>query len=431
MKSLRLLALGIVGTSVLAGCGLFAGKPGWPTVADTQIGALDWTSYGLGGTHNAVIAPQSHFTANWIRQFSQPLMQPAVVRGTVYVGGIGQNPAVYALDAKTGATIWKTPVNNQIMTTPIVVHGEVFVGSGNHNYPISHVPQYGTDIIRGNGANAIYALSAKTGQIIWERKTAGENMPTFVYKNNTLYIANGSDEVLALNATTGQTIWRLPIGSYVSMSSPELSGNLLYFGGAHPFAMYAVNIQTHKIQWMHPFSHPLGGSDDVSPAVYGNSVYADVVVARNGQPHEIFYAFNAQNGHIEWEFDEGTGPIPEGPHGGPRDETVAPLVYNNTVYVGSPLNNVLYALNAQTGQLLWKDHLTGTLMQSPIAYNGVLYVGDTTGKFWAINASTGKQLGYRQFKGPFMPSSPVLVGQTIFTGTRLGQFMAIPLSSIQ
>lgn len=236
---------------------------------------------------------------------------------------------------------------------------------------------------------------------------------------------------MALNATTGQTIWRLPIGSYVSMSSPELSGNLLYFGGAHPFAMYAVNIQTHKIQWMHPFSHPLGGSDDVSPAVYGNSVYADVVVARNGQPHEIFYAFNAQNGHIEWEFDEGTGPIPEGPHGGPRDETVAPLVYNNTVYVGSPLNNVLYALNAQTGQLLWKDHLTGTLMQSPIAYNGVLYVGDTTGKFWAINASTGKQLGYRQFKGPFMPSSPVLVGQTIFTGTRLGQFMAIPLSSIR
>ncbi|MCL4494645.1 MAG: PQQ-binding-like beta-propeller repeat protein [Firmicutes bacterium] len=431
MKQLRyLITIAILGATVLAGCGVFSGRPGWPDVADAQIGALNWTSYGLGGSHNTVVDPGANFSANWTRQFSQPLMQPAVVRGVVYVGGIGTQPAVYALNAKTGKTLWKTPLDNQVMTTPVVVNGEVFVGTGNHNFPVSHVPQYGTNIVRGNGPNAIYALSAKNGKIIWKHSTPGENMPTFVYRNNTLYSANGSDEVLALNATNGQTQWKLPIGSYVSMSSPELVGNLLYFGGAHPYAMYAINVKTHRIQWMHTFPHPLGGSDDVSPAVSGNNVYVDAVVAVHGKPHEVFYAFNRQNGRLEWTFDEGTGKIPHGPHGGPRDETVAPLVHNNTIYIGSPLNNILYALNSQNGQLLWKQQLNGTLMQSPIAHNGILYVGDTKGRFLAIQASNGKILGSRQFKGPFMPSSPVLVGHTIFTGTRLGEFMAVPLSTL-
>lgn len=422
-------AVGIMGIGVLAGCGMFSAHSGWPNVSDTQIGALNWTSYGRGGTHNAIVSPSSHFSTNWTRQFSQPLMQPAVVRGVVYVGGIGTHPAVYALNAKTGTTLWKTSVNNQVMTTPVVIDGKVFVGTGNHNFPISHVPQYGTNIIRGNGSNAIYALSAKTGQIIWKHSTPGENMPSLVYRNNTLYSANGSDEVLALNATTGQTRWKLPIGSYVSMSSPELDGNLLYFGGAHPYAMYAVNIKTHRIQWMHTFPHPIGGSDDVSPAVYGSNVYGDVVESVHGKPNEMFYAFNRLSGHVEWTFNEGTGKIPQGPHGGPRDETVAPLIYNNTIYVGSPLNKLLYALSPQ-GKLLWKQKLNAPLMQSPIAHKGILYVGDTKGQFLAVRASNGKILGSRQFKGPFMPSTPVLVGHTIFSGTRLGEFMAIALSTL-
>ncbi|MCL4318352.1 MAG: PQQ-binding-like beta-propeller repeat protein [Firmicutes bacterium] len=431
MKSFSFIAtVGILGLGALAGCGIFSARPGWPNVTDTQIGALNWTSYALGGKHNSIVDSDSNFSANWTRQFSQPLMQPAVVRGVVYVGGIGTNPAVYALNAKTGATLWKTPLNNQVMTTPVVIHGKIFVGTGNHNFPISHVPQYGTDIIRGNGSNAIYALSAKTGHVIWKHSTPGENMPSLVYRNNTLYSANGSDEVLALNATTGKTQWQLPIGSYVSMSSPELAGNLLYFGGAHPYAMYAVNVATHRIQWMHTFPHPLGGSDDVSPAIYDSNVYGDVVENIHGQPHEMFYAFNRMSGHVQWSFDEGTGKIPQGPNGGPRDETVAPLVYNHTIYVGSPLNNFLYALNPQNGKLLWKQKLNGTLMQSPIANNGILYVGDTQGQFLAIQASNGKIVGKRQFKGPFMPSSPVLVGHTIFSGTRLGEFMAIGLSTL-
>ncbi|SMC04235.1 Outer membrane protein assembly factor BamB, contains PQQ-like beta-propeller repeat [Sulfobacillus thermosulfidooxidans DSM 9293] len=424
------LVLGLAAIGTLGTFGITHSENMWPQVADQQIGASEWNMFGTGPSHDAVIenGPNQNLSVKWTRQFSQPLMQPSVVRGVVYVGGIGNKPAVYAIDAKTGKTLWKTDVNNQVMTTPVVHDGIVFVGSGNHNFPISHVPQYGVQIIRGNGPSAIYALDARTGAILWKHETQGEDMPTFVYANHLVYVANGSDELLALSPLTGQTVWKLSLPSYVSMSSPTIVGNMMYFGGTHPAAIYAINLQTHQVQWMHTLPHPLGGSDDVPPAAADGMIYFDYVQQVHNEPHEVVYALNAQNGHTVWTVDEGAGTIPVGPNGGPRDETGIPTIYGNRLYVSSPLTDSFYAFNLQTGALDFSVHFKSQMTQGPVIYQGVCYVGDVHGNFYAINATTGKIQGKLHFQGAFMPSTPVLVGQTLFIGDKAGQFMAIPLS---
>ncbi len=425
----------LAGLIVAGALSVEAGTQGahvWPHVADSAIGAMSWNMFGISATHDAVLETGANhdFDAQWLRQFSQPLNQPSVVRGVVYAGGTGKDPAVYALDAKTGKTLWKTAVDNQVMTTPVVHNGVVYVGSGNHDFPVASVPSYGVKIVRGSGSSAIYALSAKTGAVLWTHRTRGEDMPTFVYANHLIYVANGGDEVLALSPETGATVWKLALPSYVSMSSPTVVGEMMYFGGTHPAALYAVNLQTHKVQWMHTLPHAIGGSDDVPPAAADGLVYFDYVQQVNGQPHEFIYALDEATGVTAWTLDEGSGKIPEGPSGGPRDETGVPTVYGASLYLGSPLTDTMYAINLKTGRIEFQDAFKSEISDGPVISRGVAYFGDNNGNFYAVSAKTGAILGKQHYTGAFMPSTPVMVGNAIFIGDKSGQFMAISIPAL-
>jgi PQQ-like domain len=77
------------------------------------------------------------------------------------------------------------------------------------------------------------------------------------------------------------------------------------------------------------------------------------------------------------------------------------------VYVGSGDNNV-YALNANTGSLLWK-YATGAPVNdsSPSVANGVVYVGSYDDKVYALKAATGT-LVWSYATGGIVDSSPAV-----------------------
>ncbi len=54
------------------------------------------------------------------------------------------------------------------------------------------------------------------------------------------------DPLFAYDTATGQFTWTLSIPSYDSVSSPILSGNMVYFDGLHPCAVYAVDLTTQR-----------------------------------------------------------------------------------------------------------------------------------------------------------------------------------------
>src|SRR6266566_3843848 len=62
---------------------------------------------------------------------------------------------------------------------------------------------------------------------------------------------------------------------------------------------------------------------------------------------------------------------------------------NGVVYVGSN-DNVLYALNAKTGKVLWTYTTDNFVSSSPAVVNGVVYVGSEDDKLYALNARNGK-----------------------------------------
>ena len=67
----------------------------------------------------------------------------------------------------------------------------------------------------------------------------------------------------------------------------------------------------------------------------------------------------------------------------------SPVVYNNTLYIGSEDHN-LYAIDKMTGKLLWKFHTNGAVHSSTAVYKGTAYFGSYDGFYYAVNAATGK-----------------------------------------
>ena len=52
-----------------------------------------------------------------------------------------------------------------------------------------------------------------------------------------------------------------------------------------------------------------------------------------------------------------------------------PLVAGGLVFVGTGLSNTMYAVNAETGKIVWSAPMSGALFAAPLVINGMLLQG--------------------------------------------------------
>lgn len=68
---------------------------------------------------------------------------------------------------------------------------------------------------------------------------------------------------------------------------------------------------------------------------------------------------------------------------------VEPIVADDKVFVTTH-NGSLYALDAQTGEPIWRLKANGSFLHSPSYVNGLVIAGNTDGCLYSIDAQTGK-----------------------------------------
>ena len=396
----------------------------WPT---------QWTKYRLDPSNNAVFGDPS-LAVQWKTHGNNvPFTNVTVANGIAYVGD--DNNALTAYNATTGALLWNAPVNNWIMSDPIVAEGKVFVGSGDryfHRYTVDNGDNKGRGesiTVRGGGPSAYYAFDAQTGKQIWEYPTEGEDMPTGAYKDGAIYFVSGDRTLRALRASDGALIWQMSMGSYMSMSSLNIVGDTLYVGGADPNAIYAINITTRTMTWSKRTTGiEVGGLDDCSMGYANGLLFSDSVIRLNADGsyggHGI-YAFDAATGNLVWSFDEGDAPMIQ------DDKCGVPVAYNDVVYVGSPVTKAMYALDQKTGKLLWKTAAGGPVRGGSVIYDGKLYFVTLGGRIFTLDLATGVAINHRDLGGNVSPEGLVLINGSIYVGTMKGDMFAIPISQLQ
>jgi outer membrane protein assembly factor BamB len=148
---------------------------------------------------------------------------PSVANGTLYMASADGN--LYALNASNGNLLWKTPLGAPADgSTAAVANGVVYVGSGDGGvfYAINaytgavlwkystKVPVYSASVVAdgvvyfGDGSGFFYAMNATTGALLWKYTTAGF-FPSAAVTNGRVYLAADKFYVLSVPGSNGQT----------------------------------------------------------------------------------------------------------------------------------------------------------------------------------------------------------------------------------
>jgi len=318
---------------------------------------------------------------------------------TVYV--YGATGTLYALNAATGATVWKAQVDTESTTkndyyswgSPLVVNGHVYIGvSSDCDNPL--VPAGLAEYNQSTGAQQGFWHSLPTGQIgasIWS-SAAEEADGTIVATTGNGY------------NNTGQPRWDEAV--------VRLNGSSLALDGG----------------WQIPPDQQVSDADfGASPAMFtadldGTSTPMVGACDKNG----VFYAFR-QNAI-------GSGPVWQAtvaiPYPGSYEECIASAIWNGTSLIvsgGAPTTiggktylGSVQALNPATGKPLWQTGIPGFVLGTPSEDGaGViavpLYGANTDANMGVdlLNASNGQIIGTIPLPKTSIFAQPVFDGNDL------------------
>ena len=182
------------------------------------------TLYALGAETGSLI---------WEKTLDlEPDGVPAVAHGLIFmpVRDLGSTKTdLLALDAGSGEVTWRVP-NTEDNSSFSILEDKVILGGG--------------DLFA-------YALDAKTGREIWKSPVEGKfstrSMPAIAFGD--VFLADRIGNIYRLDGKTGKRKWIFSDteGTF-DQSSPVVAGNTLYIGSGAGF-LYGVNVDSGKLVW--------------------------------------------------------------------------------------------------------------------------------------------------------------------------------------
>jgi outer membrane protein assembly factor BamB len=257
----------------------------------------------------------------------------------------------------------------------------------------------------------------------------------------TINTTNTTGYLQALNPQTGNLEWEINISGSSAMSSPVLVGNMVYFGANSDSSqpnknsgkVMAINLDTHQIVWTTYF--PSGAdraTQDTTLSIWNNTLvdgYAYTYNSSGGPQNRVIsltlVGINITNGNIKWKFNEPLG------KNTPRSVLPPTTAYNGIVLSDTTEIGWLYALNIQTGNLLWKFY-TGPELPNPQIIDGYVFAENQTGTVFVLelNGTLYESFNLGTPEDWCGSAQIVQIGNSIVFGGENGQLFSMPISEI-
>jgi outer membrane protein assembly factor BamB len=245
-----------------------------------------------------------------------------------------------------------------------------------------------------------FALDAKTGKVLWERRIGRLNASSPAYRRHRLYIVNlVPGHIVKLDARTGKTLWKRPLPSRAE-SSPVVVGRSVYFG-CEDGRLYSLSTRNGNVRWATQLSGPV----KAAPAYYGGVLYV-------GDYGGDMNAVRAKNGKVLWR----TGSLGQG-FGTGGEFYSTPAVAFGRVYAGNNDTRV-YSFDRKDGTIAWTYSTGGYAYSGPTAaktsHTGpTVYIGSFDGNVYALNAKSGEPRWIHSAGGPVI-GSLTAVGNIVY-----------------
>ncbi|MGC8486334.1 MAG: PQQ-binding-like beta-propeller repeat protein, partial [Candidatus Baltobacteraceae bacterium] len=379
--------------------------------------------------NNAVVA-LSGPAVSWKRKLGGKVNGGlAYADGTVYVDSFDRH--LYALNARTGAVVWKAPLDGIAMNTPVLANGVVVVGTGTNRVLIDTPNQ----VLWGRpGGDNVLAFNAMDGVPIWRYHTIGEDMPSAVIimrgkRDPEVVFSNGDGFVRSLDLLSGKKIWRSYLNGVATMSSLESYHGTLFgienFSVSFIFAninnptrlqfatkAWAMNAKNGQLIWTIPY-----GSSDSSPSASNGRLFFQTsklvypITTGNTLSYSVVYAVDIATGSVLWEKRSGNGYRSVR---GSNEDAIAGAVYHGTYLTGLPFSRKFAAYDVKNGRIRWEIKTNGPVKMSAVIVDGKAVFGDTHGYLYVVDCKEHRLVKKIKFPSFFTTSPPIVVGKTLY-----------------
>lgn len=415
----------------------------------------------FNGAETAITAGNVHtLHADWVVKAGGAVSAtPLVVGGVVYYAAWDGN--LRAVSLATHATLWTralgrttcgkcnpkaagmaaTPAYGSIGSTPVL-----FVADG------------GNDSV-GAGQVAVFAVNANTGAIIWRRNVVAVGGDTFFWSsvrvfNGSVYVATSSQadapvipgHVYKLNATTGALQANVSTGGGVfGTSSIDSATGMIYVpvgaptgGGPNNFAFSLLEVRASNLTVVAHYTIPK--SQQLSDGDFGSvPTLFDATIGGTtrhlvglGNKNGKFYAWDRTNIAAGPIWTDQVAVAGNGPQGG--GGTISPAAWDgSTLYVAGGNTTIgttkcaggLRAINPATGAYKWQFCVTtGHVLGALAAAHGLIAV--PAGASIVIVSTAGKQLAaYRNPSGALYWGGPSIGDGHVLAGGMDGSLAAL------
>jgi polyvinyl alcohol dehydrogenase (cytochrome) len=363
---------------------------------------------------------------------------PVVDNGVVYFAD--WKGLVHAVAANSGDEIWSADVGSPVMSSVTLTSDAALVATGGQ---VTRLNRRSGEIewqspLSDHPIAIAPASPVVAGDLVLQGVASGELMvPVENYSFRGLLVA--------YDLATGKEAWRVWFtpddpatgGAGVGIwSTPAIDAKrgVAYVGSGntyeHPQAplsdsVVAINVTDGSVRWSRQFTSP-----DVWSTGYSQGVDADVGAGPNlwttsegrdlvgaGDKQGTYYALDRDSGEIVWDAKLTPGSALGGVIG-----TAA--VNDNKVVVASNVGNGangptgvtrVFALNRDTGVVMWTTELTGSTFASVTLTDDVALVGTTGAEYYALRTGDGS-IAWSAAVPDQVGSGPSVVGDTIYWG---------------
>jgi outer membrane protein assembly factor BamB len=238
--------------------------------------------------------------------------RPLLADGVIYVGA--GDGGFHAVDAASGARVWRSTTGAKIRTDAIVS---------------------GTNVVVGSFDNFVYAFDRKSGHEVWKYNSYAEVDGSPALIDGKIVVGNHGSVVQAIDPNTGKYVWRrIWWGSAVESTPVEYAGRI-YIGASDLRRITCMEPKDGKVVWR----TDVYGWAWARPLVTEKFVY---IGTAGGDPYQMRHvaamtALDRKTGKIAWRW-----PMAKLPGVLTYGFAAPPALGGNTVVIGG-IDGTLYA----------------------------------------------------------------------------------------
>lgn len=365
-------------------------------------------------------------TVAWKRDFgaaqgrnAHVMAPPVAVNGKIYV--MDGHATVSALDARTGAQVWKSDLRGRARRDTVAFGGGLAIAEGK--------------LVVTSGYRFVTQLDAETGAVLWRTQTEQPIHAAPTISGGRIFVVAIDNTLLTFDFTTGKEGWTYQAltepARLLAASSPAVSGDTVVaaFGSGELIALRAAN---GNDLWSEALSrasrtNALSEIRDIAgrPVIYQGDV---VAISHSG----VLSSTDLRTGQTRWTL--------------PITGITTPWVAGDVIYVVDRAGK-LYCLARETGLAYWVRDLgegrekrggflgfwggsdanrakVKPVWSSPILAAGRLLLASNTGEMVAVNARTG-EVERSVNLGESVTVGPIALGETVYFVTDEARLIAV------